>query len=95
MYYVIYYLLVIDLFILFIDQLTRFDLIYIFSEIDVVVTYVNMSLYDASTCELLDEDCICLKGFNIYFSWDYPDNWCLKDVQENVFHIYDATDNSK
>lgn len=41
-----------------------------------------------------DEDSsIC--GFCISFSWDYPDNWCLKDVKDNIFHTVDNKNASR
>lgn len=36
-----------------------------------------------------------MKGFNISFSWDYPDDWSLKDVEETVFHLLDEKDTQR
>ena len=43
---------------------------------------------------ILDDDAedSCIKGFQISLSWDYPDDWCMKDVQDVVFHIYNQSD---
>ena len=34
-------------------------------------------------------------GFCISFSWDYPDNCCLKDVKDNIFHTVDNKNASR
>ena len=35
-----------------------------------------------------DEDSF-LRGITLSFSWDYPDDYSLKDVQDTVFFVYD------
>jgi len=30
-----------------------------------------------------------LRGFGVSFTWDYPDDFSLKDVQGAVFFVYD------
>lgn len=35
-----------------------------------------------------DEDTF-LKGFNLGFSWDYPDDFSLRDVQDTAFYVHD------
>jgi len=36
-----------------------------------------------------DESESDVEGFHVMFTWDYPDNWCLKDVKDTVFHVLD------
>lgn len=33
-----------------------------------------------------------LARFSVAFAWDYPDDWCLNDVINSVFHIIDDQD---
>ena len=33
-----------------------------------------------------------LAKFSISFSWDYPDDWSLTDVQSAIFHVVDDRD---
>ncbi|XP_012566713.1 uncharacterized protein LOC101240882 isoform X1 [Hydra vulgaris] len=34
----------------------------------------------------------CVKGFNIYFSWNFPDDLSQKNVEDDLFHIFDICD---
>ncbi|XP_065648892.1 uncharacterized protein LOC101240882 isoform X2 [Hydra vulgaris] len=34
----------------------------------------------------------CVKGFNIYFSWNFPDDLSQKNVEDDIFHIFDVCD---
>lgn len=36
-----------------------------------------------------------LKGFNVELSWDYPDDFSLKDVQDTAFYVYDEERDSQ